>query len=1469
MGFVFKRASASSPSITLGFISILFLLSNIVSAQQNSEFSGNVREASVSGSAGLLPGESLDLRTGQLFWTVKEFSIPGDAGLNIDIVRSYNKGDDHPFSFGNWSIDIPRVIVPTHSGGYSNGLLNGTGICRDPSSSDFSSKRVDGTVQVIFTTDKNLTYGGVKLSLPGAAPKEFYINHHLQGAIPFQAASNPNIPSFPLNLSNLTPLPQFNSGLGQNAEWITTDNWIAKCISNSNTDNKYHGFQVTSPRGVTYTFDKLAANLGDIYLTNRLGANTLYVSKVEDQHGNKLVYEYERIALCSSATNAFSDRDDIICPFQQRLTRIKGQNPNGTSDGREVVFTYKDTAAAYSSASNFLIHTISHSGRTWTYEYDGISDPIPSKWAAELKSVTAPENLKTEYKYNGPEMGYLGTNFGSISTVDAPVHKYLNEVILPEGGKISYGYEEVDGTERFSMLSEKVNVINSRTITGQNLNSMNWQFKYSSVDTDGSSSNHSGDINITQVNNPDASVVIYQFDKNSVLGTRPQGLLKKRLVFNSATGDFSHSSESFSGSSDLARKEVFEWDNSVIIGTNLAAVHGLGNLLGHQPRLDKKTIDGSVVTDYSNFTSYGGPQTISEQANYSRTTNRSYYSDTAKWIINLPLNTTIVDPHPEYTDSVSEKDYYVSGLLKHTINNGIKQEFEYYSDGNLEFKKWNKNSTSDPKVSIKYTNYKFGIPRKEEHPEAVVFEREVNNTGTIAWEKDPLGIFKNYQYDGLNRVKKVTVDGSVPTDIIYTYQASNGTVSNVVKKETTGNYQKEVYLDGLGRAYKIVEQDLAPVNSSVQTIYTYIEYDHEGRKTFESFPTYETSLNKAVVKGIETNFDGLGRITSSENTGSNHSTVYCYDSSCNEAGFNYGYIETDARGFKTKYYNQVFGDPAKGLVDRVEVQKSAGPDVFITTVLTRDNSGHIWGIQQGNVLREFKYNSNKLVETAIHPEINETGGASGVKTMKFTYDLQGNLKTKQVNNFTTTFTYDDLNRVDYIDYPNSTTDLDYQYYPDGNIQRLVMVGENSQWDYQYDALKQITEEKLTIDGQVFTVGYSYKRISNQGSSLLETITYPSGLALSMNPDSFGNPHQMGNHIVSASYHPNGQAESILFGNGDEITVEKYASDLVEKISSSTISGAAPINIKYHYDSGYNVSNIDDLNNSLNNKTLFYDGVNRLTTANSRWGAGSFSYDNAHNITSMQLGSDVTSYNYNGSRNRINSVNGSAAYTYNEYGALKFNGRNHFDFDHANRLLKIKETASGNSNDIQYSYDGNGHRTKTIESGITEYSVFNQAGQLIHKKNQSTGEYSNYLYFDGKLLARITECGNLDTDSDGIQDCIEVQAGLDINDPFDAALDSDGDGWSNLYEHQRGTSLRTDDTDADGMKDRYEMSFGLNAFFNDAHSDLDGDGLTNLEERYLGTDPLSIDTDADGIPDHLDDLPNFNYALVPMIFYMND
>jgi hypothetical protein len=57
-----------------------------------------------------------------------------------------------------------------------------------------------------------------------------------------------------------------------------------------------------------------------------------------------------------------------------------------------------------------------------------------------------------------------------------------------------------------------------------------------------------------------------------------------------------------------------------------------------------------------------------------------------------------------------------------------------------------------------------------------------------------------------------------------------------------------------------------------------------------------------------------------------------------------------------------------------------------------------------------------------------------------------------------------------------------------------------------------------------------------------------------------------------------------------------------------------------------------------------------------------------------------------------------------------------------------------------------------------------------------------------------------------------------------------------------------DGDNDGMSDAYESAHGLNPALDDSGLDLDGDGLSNLEEHDSGSDPNNPDTDGDGLED---------------------
>ncbi|MDA9556540.1 hypothetical protein N9R79_03420 [Vibrio sp.] len=133
----------------------------------------------------------------------------------------------------------------------------------------------------------------------------------------------------------------------------------------------------------------------------------------------------------------------------------------------------------------------------------------------------------------------------------------------------------------------------------------------------------------------------------------------------------------------------------------------------------------------------------------------------------------------------------------------------------------------------------------------------------------------------------------------------------------------------------------------------------------------------------------------------------------------------------------------------------------------------------------------------------------------------------------------------------------------------------------------------------------------------------------------------------------------------------------------------------------------------------------------------------------------------------------------------------------------------------------------------------------------------------EIYTYTTNPTNVDSDSDGYQDNIEVLYSSSGWDPVDDTLpnstDSDSDGLTNVAEIALGTNPTSSDTDGDGWLDFFELQNSWDPIDSGSPSfattdDNDGDGLDNISEINGNTDYLLQDTDGDGANDNIDAFP---------------
>ncbi|TQV76077.1 RHS repeat protein, partial [Exilibacterium tricleocarpae] len=1075
---------------------------------------------------------------------------------------------------------------------------------------------------------------------------------------------------------------------------ITRSNWKAEC------DSVNPGMLVTAPDGTRYTMDRY-----DFYQEEPSWLTT----RIEDIHGNWIRIDYEENAAGESY---------IVAVYRSE-----------EGDSQPVLrYDYDDGAGAYATPR---LASIEANGQRWEYEYEnivGYTDP-----RHQLVRVRRPDGKTWEYSYNNkiddpdPNDGIVEDGLGSYS---------LKQVKYPNGARIDYTYQYVqfDKGSAFRTTS-----IHTKSVSGGGVQSgtTSYEFAPHSVPytaADGTVLR----VDSTTVTAPHAKYVYQHYGKDFIQPTPGTYRFIKPsfvgLLYRKATYELNDT---------LKEVVVKAWGQRKISDENL--FHGgdrswwieeetnspilLGHYISRDSNADIDNVTATQSVDYSDYDAFGNAQTITEFVNLQdvpgKVTAVTYINDRQNWILSLPVSERVT--HNGQSSTISREYFPNTNLLKEENKYGVVTKYNYTTAGDLA-------SVEDARRNVtNYSAYKRGIATREERPESVVLTRVVNDTGTLASETDGRGYTKAYTYDDLNRLTGMVYPIHLPVSISY--------VGNT-RRLLRGNYRQIDSFDGLGRLIGTQRTDIG----TNETISSTIEYDASGRKVFESYPN--------SLEGMSYAYDALGRQMRRTYPDGNY-VSFDYD--------DFLMAETNERGKITRYTYRTVG------VSSRELFSIRQPD-SITTIIRRNIFDQIIQIFQGqqqsngSVLgfpRDFEYDSRLFLVSKTEPEI-------GVTT--YGRDEVGNLESVSVSGSATTYyEYDGLNRLKKADYPDETDDTLYEYDGNDNLDRLV--SGITEWLYIYDANNNLKRETLSINARLarsYTIEYAY-----DGLDTISSTVYPDGLVVDYAPNALGRATKVGDFATDVLFHPAGQVSAYTLHNGVQVS-QTYD----RRLFPETIVADSLLNLTYSYDPSGNVSaiidGIDSAQNVYMNRVNDYDALDRLRDVRGGWGRTTVSYDERGNITE-KFNSDSGNSRYIYSNEKLLRLEGHSSsniFQYDIYGNtteklryipqggfLNEVHRDTYLYDDASRLIQSK--VAGVVKD--YIYDGHNLRSlsRTGEGYDLRYSVYSSAGQLVFEESIVDCTRTSYIRLGSLLIAgsdNVSFPAELDSDGDGITDCLESQLG---------------------------------------------------------------------------------------------------------------
>lgn len=1252
-------------------------------------------------------GEIIDLNTGTVVFNQTDLIAKGN-GPDIKISRTLSDQSNPNMNgnLGDWILDIPSIkTTMTFDKGKSNGFWGRGKACSGyiKPDKDATEKRYDGKKskseprKTIFKGDM---VPGELLQLPDE--------------------------------QQVTLLKTGNKIYTRK----TNSNWRFSCTKTVNHEGE--GFVGIDPNGTKYTFNYFITRYNHLPTSPYFIDAYMLVTKIEDRFGNWINYHYNN---------------------KSQLEKITA------SDKRQVTFQY----------NNNEIETIKYNTRTWKYVYSPYAKEYNSKKHGRtgyhkfrrLKTVTRPDGKAWQYQFNDnayqhpvgiyrdkhvdnntleltvthPD-GAKGTfdfqrrMLGRTNIVDVDV---LIDVICPpagHGGNNPTPCRTIK--ERLLKQSTPILALKKKTITNELGKDVVWSYAYSK--SVGAFFNESlqakhrltGDLpsNIdevhyhwTKVREPDGSQTQLYYNRNGNDVFEGQLMASRVYQHNSLLQETQYSYKKSDKPIGHSGVWLDNWQSRDY------------RVMQTKKRIERKDESDTYTTEYSGFNVYGVPQISTESnniGNAQRYTKTTYQHDTDKWVLNLPRQ-EYVSTNGQYDKPVWEMTYHKDSLLpnQHKKMDVLVETHTHHKGGQLK-----KITYSGSKRYQTFKDYHRGIPRKITFPcatkngcsiangsskDTMVTKVEVNNDASIKSITDFKGHKTSYTYNAIGWMTHIDHHNKAWANQSISYakvknEGDGNDLGTLVQegqlKQTKlqGSLKEITYFDSLLRPYLFVKQD----TKNKLTTYKRTEYDHNNQVVLE---TNQANSLGALVK-TQTDYDALGRVTKIKRLNDNTETTVEYLNGNQKQ-------VTDPNNNLTTTSYLAYGEPEYNKIAEIAAPESTN------TSIKYNIYGNMTSIKQGNVTEKRVYDTHKNLCKIVRPETGITAfgyntqnlpiwRAEGTKGSKTSCDLLAVPKGDKV-----TLAYDNLDQLKSETYPvnkaNQTPNKTYAYDENSNLTK-VAAGKVI-WDYGYNVMDKLMSEQLNVDKKKFNIAWGYNNLGNVSS-----LTYPSGKKIDFAPNAFGQATKAGPYASAATYHGNGQVKSFTYGNGMSRSVSLDKSSRINKMQDAH-TGKAQLKLTLAYDDNDNLSQIiDGIYGKNSVKNIHYDGLNRLINADGKWGKGQFDYDAVGNIKHRSVSGSKINYVY-GNDNRLKSISGAYKYAYKHdaRGNTVHNGRYPLIYNEANQLTSAK----GHT----YVYDGHGKRVKDTQHNATEYSIYSQGGQLLHRQ-KANGDKIDSIYLGNQLIADV-------------------------------------------------------------------------------------------------------------------------------------